>query len=57
MTPENGMGPSGLEAIKVHRASRLGSNGVGLLRLHEAELEPSCGEQWEGMRMSLKPAL
>lgn len=62
MTLENGMGPPGLEVIRVHRASRRGSNQsvmewTGLLRLHKAELEPSCAEQWEGKRMSLKLAL
>lgn len=62
MTLENGMGPPGLEAARVHRASRLGSSHSvmewpGLLRLQEADLEPSSTEQWEGKRMSLKPPL
>lgn len=62
MTPENEMGPPGLEATRVHRASRLGSNHSmmewhGLLWLQEAELEPSRAEQWRGNRMSLKPSL
>lgn len=63
MTPENGTGPLGLEAITVHGASRVGSNcntreWRGLLRFQKAELELSpvlSGVM--GKRMSLKPPL
>lgn len=53
MIPANGTGPPGLETITMHRASMAGSNRNTreqhvLPRLQEAELEPSCAEQWDG---------
>lgn len=53
MTPQNGTGPPGLEAITMHGAYRAGSNcnareWYGLAKLQEAELDPSCAKWRDG---------